>query len=115
MVFLHHVKGSIEKLNSTPKWPVSRRRKGKEITTDLRQVVESLQSITKKDMEDRHIIPCPWPEDVKDEETPYFYLTLRSIARFNLKPAEVIGSIMGLSEEMMKMLRILKLVLKVMP
>ena len=105
------VKGSIEKLNSTPKWPVSRIRKGKEITTDLKQVVESLQSITKKDMEDRHITPCPWPEDVKDEETTYFYLTLRSIARFNLKPAEVIGSIMGLSEEMMKTLRILKLVL----
>ena len=62
-------------------------------------------------MEDRHITPWPWPEDVKDEETPYFYLTLRSIARFNLKPAEVIGSIVGLSEEMMKMLRILKLVL----
>ncbi len=90
---------------------MSRIRKKKQITTDLKQVVESLQSITKKDMEDRHITPCPWPEDVKDEETPYFYLTLRSIARFNLKPAEVIGSIMGLSEEMMKMLRILKLVL----
>ena len=105
------VKGSIEKLNSTPKWPVSRIRKKKQITTDLKQVVESLQSITKKDLEDGQIIPCPWPEDVKDEETPYFYLTLRSIARFNLKPAEVIGSIMGLSEEMMKSLRILKLVL----
>ncbi|MBW2163955.1 MAG: DUF2344 domain-containing protein, partial [Deltaproteobacteria bacterium] len=105
------VKDSIKKLNSTPEWPVSRRRKKKQITTDLKQVVESLQSITKKDMEDRHITPCPWPEDVEDEETLYFYLTLRSIARFNLKPAEVIGSIMGLSEDMMKMLRILKLAL----
>jgi radical SAM family uncharacterized protein/radical SAM-linked protein len=105
------VKGSIEKLNSTPKWSVSRIRKKKQITTDLKQVVESLQSITKKDIEATHIIPFFWPEDVKDEGTPYFYLTLRSIARFNLKPAEVIGSIMGLSEEMMKMLRILKLAL----
>jgi radical SAM family uncharacterized protein/radical SAM-linked protein len=103
------VKGSIEKLNSTPEWPVSRRRRKKQITTDLEQVVESLQSMTKKDIEATHIIPFSWPEDVKDEETPYFYLTLRSIARFNLKPAEVIGSIMGLSEDMMQMLRILKL------
>jgi len=105
------VKSSIEKLNSTPKWSVSRIRKGKEITTDLKQVVESLQSITKKDIDATHITPFFWPEDVKDEETPYFYLTLRSIARFNLKPAEVIGSILGLSEDMMKVLRILKLAL----
>lgn len=102
------VEDSIKELNSTPKWPVRRIRKGKEITTDLKQVVESLQSITRKDMGDRHMTSCHWPEDVRDEETPYFYLTLRSIARFNLKPAEVIGSILGLSEEMMKMLRILK-------
>jgi radical SAM family uncharacterized protein/radical SAM-linked protein len=102
------VEDSIKELNSTSKWPVRRIRKGREIITDLKQVVESLQPITRKAMGDRHMTPCHWPEDVKDEETSYFYLTLRSIARFNLKPAEVIGSILGLSEEMMKMLRILK-------
>jgi radical SAM family uncharacterized protein/radical SAM-linked protein len=105
------VEDSIKELNSTPKWPVSRIHKGKEITTDLKQVVESLQSITKKDVQATHITPFSWPKGVRDEETPYFYLTLRSIARFNLKPAEVIASIMGLSEEMMKILRILKLAL----
>jgi radical SAM family uncharacterized protein/radical SAM-linked protein len=108
-VTVSQVEDSIKELNSTPKWPVRRMRKGKEITTDLKQVVESLQSITRKDMGDRHMTSCHWPKDVKDKETLYFYLTLRSIARFNLKPAEVIGSILGLSEEMMKMLRILKL------
>jgi radical SAM family uncharacterized protein/radical SAM-linked protein len=108
-VTVSQVKGFIEKLNSTPKWPVSRKRKGKQITTDLKQVVESLQLITKKDMEDTRITPWPWPEDAKYDEFLFFDLMLRSISRFNLKPAEVIGSIMGLSEEMMKMLRILKL------
>ena len=103
------MKCSVEKLNSTAEWPVSRKRKGKQITTDLKQVVESLQLIAEKDVEDGRITPWSWPEDAKYDELPFFDLTLRSIARFNLKPAEVIGSIMGLSGEMIKMLRILKL------
>ena len=103
------IKDSIDRLSATSNWSVSRIRKKKHVTTDLKRVIEFLQPIRKKDVEAKNITPFTWPEGVKNEETMYFYLTLRSIARFNLKPAEVIGSIMGLSEEMVMRLRILKL------
>jgi hypothetical protein len=88
---------------------VSRTRKKKQITIDLKHVIKFLKPIRKEDVEANNIIPFSWPEGVKSDETTYFYLLLRSVARFNLKPAEVIASIMGLSEKMMMLLRILKL------
>ncbi len=102
------VKGSINRLNSSPTWPVKRIRKEKETVTDLKQVVESLYPVTRRDIEDSYTIPYPWPEDIMDREGTFLDLTLRSITRFNLKPTEVIGSVLGLSEEATKMLRILR-------
>ena len=103
------VKGSIERLSESSNWYVSRTRKKKQITIDLKHVIKFLKPIRKEDIEANNIIPFPWPEGVKSDETTYFYLLLRSVARSNLKPAEVIASIMGLPEKMMMLLRILKL------
>jgi radical SAM-linked protein len=100
---------SIEKFNSTPKWFVTRICKGKKITTDLKQVVEALHPINRKEIEALHILPFSWPEDTNNDEITYFDLTLRSVIHFNIRPAQVIEAVMELSENTMKLLRILKL------
>ena len=101
------VNGSIDRLNSIQTWPVKRIRKERVTETDLKQVLESLCPVTKRDI-DRYEIPYPWPEDATNRGGTFLDLRLKSIERFNLKPTEVIGSVLGLSEEATKMVRILK-------
>ncbi len=101
------VRDLIDRLNSCPEWPVKKIWKKGETELDLKRLIVSLCPLTQRDIEDRYTILHTWPEHAEDRGI-FLDLILRSTERFNLKPSEVMRSVLGLSEEATRMLRILR-------
>jgi radical SAM family uncharacterized protein/radical SAM-linked protein len=106
-----HCKSMLDGLAKTKSWPITRLRKGREITLDIKQAVETVRILAADEFRDDQAVRS-WIAGLAKETNSVEYLlslAMRHIDGPRPRPAEAVAAILGLSNEEALRLRILKL------